>query len=149
MWQPPPSHLLTPHQQDGGGNWKEKSEGKHLMGRDKDSLVSEAVTTQSRRSMPGQTLSKGYFEEQPHSPSVIADHDVIWCGVSIWLVGVSYPGFVPFQPLAAPSLLPARAEGEIEKALTLCKHCSAIATMLGCYQSCFGHQGKAQHHRGY
>ena len=31
MWQPPSSHLLTPRQQDGGGNWKDKSEGKNLM----------------------------------------------------------------------------------------------------------------------
>ena len=97
--------------------------------------------------MPGQSLSKGYFGEHTLLPSFIADHDIIWRAISIWSVGVSYPGFVPSQPLATASLLAVEAEQETEKALMLCKHCSAIATMSACYQSCFGHQGKAQHHR--
>ena len=94
MWQPPPSHLLTPHQRDGGGNWKGKSQEKSLMGQDKDSLISGEVITHSRRLMPSQSLSK----ETPPLHSFTADHDVIWCAISLWSAGVSCPGFVPSQP---------------------------------------------------
>jgi len=40
------------------------------------------------------------------------------------------------------SLLAGRAAGEAEKALKLCKHCSAIAKTPLCYQHCFRHKPK-------
>ena len=101
MWQPPPSHLLTPHQRDGGENWKGKSQEKSLMGQDKDSLISGEVITHSRRLMPSQSLSK---EHTPPSPVLL---------LTMMSYGVQYP-FGPLGlavlALSPPSLLAVGAE---------------------------------------
>jgi len=36
-----------------------------------------------------------------------------------------------------------------EKALMLCKHCSATAKTLVCYQHCSSHKSKTQHPTGF
>ena len=35
-----------------------------------------------------------------NSPSLYTEHDVLWCGISLWLVWVSCPGSAPSQLLA-------------------------------------------------
>jgi len=49
--------------------------------------------------------------------------------------------------LLTPSIL-GGGEQEKEKALTLCKQCSATAETLVCYQHWFSHKSKAQHPTG-
>jgi len=51
------------------------------------------------------------------------------------VLAVSPPNF-----LTTPSLFTKGAEREKEKVLTLCKHCSATARTLLCYQCCFSHR---------
>jgi len=48
----------------------------------------------------------------------------------------------PHNFLHIPNLLAEGAEWEKEKALMLCKHCSAIAKPLVCYQCCFSYKSK-------
>jgi len=67
----------------------------------------------------------------------IAEHDPVWCGISLWSVGVSCPKF-----LCNPSLLAGRAVWEAEKALTLCKYCSAVTKTSQCYQHHFHHKSE-------
>lgn len=38
--------------------------------------------------------------------------------------------------------------GMKDKALMLCKYCSVIAKILVCFQQCFHHKSKTQHHMG-
>lgn len=46
----------------------------------------------------------------------MAEHDVRWCGISLWSVGFSCPSCVPWQPLACPQ--PTHwAQGSTEKDL--------------------------------
>ena len=35
-------------------------------------------------------------------PSLYAEHDVLWCGISLWPVWVSCPGCAPSQLLVHP-----------------------------------------------
>lgn len=62
--------------------------------------------------------------------------------LSMMLSGLKYPiGQLgsAIQVVSPPSFLPTPrlvAEKEKEKALTLCKHFSATAKTLGCYQQC-------------
>ena len=51
---------------------------------------------------------------QPTPPSLYTGHDVLWYGISLWLVQVSCPGYAPSQLLA--HLLAGRA-WETEKSL--------------------------------
>lgn len=58
--------------------------------------------------------------------------------------------FVPVvQVVPPPSFLPTGgAEQEKEKALTLCKRCSATARTQVCYRHCFSHKPKTWHLTG-
>ena len=77
----------------------------------------------------------------------IAEHDVIWYGISLWSLWVSCPGYVPSQDLAHPQ--PTGEGGNAgERALTLCEHCSAIAKTLVCYRHLSSYQYRAQHYEG-
>ena len=76
----------------------------------------------------------------------IAEHDFTWYGITLWLVQVICPVASCPNPLHSPNLFTGRAEWETEMALMLCKHCSAKARTLMCYQYCFGHKSKTQHH---
>lgn len=51
--------------------------------------------------------------------------------------------------LCTPNLLAEGIEFEKEKIMTLCKHCSAVAKALVCYQHCFSHkkQSTTSHRR--
>lgn len=60
-------------------------------------------------------------------PHLIAEHDIAWYGV----FGQFESAVPPPSFLANPSLLPeVRIESKKEKALTLCKHCSAVASAV-------------------
>lgn len=59
------------------------------------------------------------------------------------LRGTEYMSFLP-----SPSLPAAEVECKIENVSSLCKHCSAAAKMLVCYQHSFNHKSKAQQHVG-
>jgi len=48
--------------------------------------------------------------------------------------------------LCIPSLLAGRAAREARKSLTQCKHCSETTKISVCYQHCFPHKAKTQHH---
>lgn len=57
--------------------------------------------------------------------------------------------------VALPSILPTckptcfgERGGRGKKAFLLCRHCSAAAKRVMCYQHCFNHKGKAQRHTG-
>ena len=50
----------------------------------------------------------------PTPPSLYTEHDVLWYGISLWLVQVSCPGYAPSQLLV--HLLAGRAR-ETEKSL--------------------------------
>lgn len=93
--------------------------------------------------MPSQFPSKRWVTFQNALFSLfIAVHDVIWQGIPLWLVRSS----ASLCPLPAyctlPSLFTRGAERETEKALTLCKHCSATPKIWACYQHCFSHKPK-------
>ena len=81
----------------------------------------------------------------PSSPSFIL--------LSIVLYGTEYPfgqlgSAVPAVPppssLSSPSLLTGGVGWEAEKALTLCKHGSAVTKTSPCYQYCSQHKSNAQ-----
>jgi len=74
------------------------------------------------------------------------------CLLSRTSCGVQYP-FDQFGAtvlaMSVPSLLAGRhVEREEEKALMSCKHCSAVAKALDCYQHCLPHKFKMQHCMG-
>lgn len=48
-----------------------------------------------------------------------------------------------------PSLFTGGKEWNVEKALMLCKHCSAATAICLCYQNCFQHKSKLQPHTSY
>lgn len=74
-----------------------------------------------------------------------AEHDIIWYGISPWLVQVTCPLCLP-QPIAHPRLDSLQgAKSETGAALMLCKHCSVKARRLGYYQYSFGKKSKSQH----
>lgn len=79
--------------------------------------------------------------------------------LSMILEGMEYPlcqlewaaqGCSPSKPLchSQPTCKRWGAEWEIKMALILHKHGSATAKTLVCYQPCFGHNPKTQHHTG-
>ena len=57
-------------------------------------------------------------------------------------LGSAVPAASPPSFLCTPSLLAGGVVRETEKALTLCKHCSAITKTSLCYQHCFRHKCK-------
>lgn len=82
----------------------------------------------------------------PFLPALHAEHVAIWYGTS---AGVSCPRCVASQLLVHQSLPPCEVGWEAEKALVLCKNCSAIVkTSLG-FQYGFQHKSKAQPHTSY
>ena len=53
-------------------------------------------------------------------PSLYTEHDIIWYGISLWPVGVSCPGCIPFQLLVP--LQPSCLVYKQTKSLTWYKH---------------------------
>lgn len=98
--------------------------------------TSDANASPTSRSMPCLSLSIGYFGRTAH-PVFTAKHVITWHGVSIWSVWVL--AVSPPRLLRTPGLVPGDTEWGTERALALCKHSSAIAKTLLCYQCCFGH----------
>lgn len=77
--------------------------------------------------------------------------------LSVTLYGMEYllPQFgsavgavLPPSLLTTPSLLTAGGQSEKQEALNLCKHYSAKAKTLVCYQYCFGRKSETQHRTG-
>ena len=66
-----------------------------------------------------------------NSPSLYTEHDVLWYGISLWLVQVSCPGHAPSQLLV--HLLAGR-DWETEKSLAWDKRNLATTKTLVCYQ---------------
>ena len=84
------------------------------------------------------------------SLTFIAEHSITWVW-SIPLVSLCQLSWLcPPSSLLTPRLFAGegKAEWEKEKALMLCKHCSAIAKTLMCYQQGFNHKSRRQHHAG-
>ena len=52
---------------------------------------------------------------RPTPPHLYTEHDVLWCGISLWLLRVSCPGYAPSQLLV--HLLAGRA-WEAEESVT-------------------------------
>jgi len=80
-------------------------------------------------------------EHSPLSPSSPSFHcwaqwPMVWHN-DLWSIGVSCPICVPSSLLVHSSLLTGRVGWKAEKALALCKHCSATTQTLVCYQHCF------------
>ena len=71
-----------------------------------------------------------------------AEHDVIGYGISLWSVGLSCPSCVPSQLFLHAQSTHWWVGVTAEKALTLCKHCSAIMKTSLNYQHCFRHKSK-------
>lgn len=76
-----------------------------------------------------------------HLILLLAEHDVIWCGICLWPIGVSCPSGVPPQPIHCGST----EWGEKEKPLTLHKPTSALDKAQLCYRCCFSYKSKPQH----
>uniref|UniRef100_A0A672TUV7 Dipeptidase n=1 Tax=Strigops habroptila TaxID=2489341 RepID=A0A672TUV7_STRHB len=70
----------------------------------------------------------------PPFPALYAEHDIIRYGISLGSVGVSCPGCVPSQVLLHPQPNLWWSRVKSKKALTLCKHCSAITKTSLNYQ---------------
>ena len=70
----------------------------------------------------------------------IAEHAVIRYGICFWLVWIICLVVSPPNLLHTPQSV--HWGKQIEKALMLCKHCSAKARTLVCYQYCFGQKSK-------
>ena len=65
-------------------------------------------------------------------------------------LGSAVPAVSPPSFPCTPSLLTGGVEWEAERALTLCKHCSAITKPSLCYQQCFQHKSKThKSHTGF
>ena len=79
-------------------------------------------------------------------PALHAEHDIIWCGISLWSVGVSCPSHIPSQLLVGPQPTHWWGRVKVEKTLALCKHCSAITNTSLYYQHCYQHKSKTQPH---
>jgi len=60
--------------------------------------------TTSHEQTNAQPVSEQWLLSKTYSQAFIAEHDLIWCGISFGSVGVSRPGSVPSQPLAYPQL---------------------------------------------
>lgn len=58
------------------------------------------------------------------TPAFIADHDIIWYGISFWSIWVTCPCCVPPNCWCTLSLLAVRAVWKAEKSLALYKHSS-------------------------
>ena len=66
------------------------------------------------------------LENSNFSPSFIAEHGIIWYGISLWPLWASCLSCVPSQLLVHLQLLTGKATREAEKSSsTLRKHCSA------------------------
>lgn len=77
-----------------------------------------------------QSVSKQQLLWKAYSPSCIAEHDIIWHRIALWLAEVSCPDCVL---LPTPRPLAGGAESETEESLTLCKHFTATAKAMVCY----------------
>jgi len=64
-------------------------------------------------------------------------------GYPLGQLGSALPAVSPPSSSCTPSLLAGGVVRGAGKALTLCKHCSAIAKTPLCYQCCFQHKSKA------
>lgn len=170
------STLIASHSFPSPVGWaKCKRMARRLMNQDKDSLIGEvksARSKQSRNSLhpfhqqanvqssPGRQglgihkASLGRQMSQPPSPLLPLSLEILllnltWQGIwqgSIW---VSCSGYVPFQPQLSLSLLTEGTEWEAEKALTTCRHCSAMARTLVYYWRWCRHKSKARHPMGH
>lgn len=58
----------------------------------------------------------------------MAEHDVLWCGVSLWPAGVSCPSCVSSQLLTHLQPACGGERSEEWKGCVLCEHCSARVT---------------------
>ena len=75
------------------------------------------------------------FPTLPLCLSFIAERDVIWYEIFLWLVWVSYPSCVPSQPLAYLQPIGLCWGGGVgEITLMLFEYNSAVAKTLVCYQ---------------
>lgn len=94
--------------------------------------------------MTSQFQSKSWVTSlKPPPHNFIAEHNIIWHGMEIpvWLVPVICLIVPPPNLLCIPqSLWGVDTEWDTEKALMLCRHCSARAKTFVCYQHCFGHK---------
>lgn len=131
------------------------------VGSDKDRLVSEAklyVQAKQNKELipcsPGRQMFSHFQESRASAittnvplsssfpPAVIAQQDAMWNRIPLPSVGVSQ-----LCPLPVPMhLLAAGVVGEAERALTLCKHCSAVTKTLVRHQHCWGRKSKTWHH---
>ena len=90
------------------------------------------------------------FPTLPLCLSFIAERDVIWYEIFLWLVWVSYPSCVPSQPLAYLQPIGLCWGGGVgEITLMLFEYNSAVAKTLVCYQHHSSYKYKAQHYKGY
>lgn len=96
-------------------------------------------------SKPSQSVGSGYFGKP--TSRIGAEHDVLWHGISCCSALVRCPSCAPPNVFLTPVYL-LEGQGEKQNALILCKHCSAIAETLVCYQHWFGHKSKTWHYRG-
>jgi len=63
--------------------------------------------------------------------------DAVWHGRSVQSVPVTFPGCVPSPQLVNPWSTHWGSEWKPEESLMLCRHLSATAKSLVCYQHCF------------
>lgn len=70
----------------------------------------------------------------PSPPLLYTGHDATWSGISPWSAGVTCPGSVSSHPPMHSHTL--MAAGEADKALALCKSCSATTKASLHYQPC-------------
>ena len=82
---------------------------------------------------------------RPTLPSLYTEHDILWYGISLWLVRVSCPGRAPSQLLV--HLLAGRA-WESEKSLTYKRYLATTKTSE-CYQHYSHTKSKTQHCTSY
>ena len=86
--------------------------------------------------MSSQSPSK--WLPSPKTPPLccIAEHDVRWCGISLWSIWVRCPACVPSRLMCTPPNswcgVGSEQSGEKEKTLTLCKYCWTATRILVC-----------------
>lgn len=140
----PHSYFLTSPPSAG---WRQKigrRKARKLIGQDLDDLVGEGRGGKNKQSKgncsprpTGRLKVKLVSKQQPPwkpkpLSSSVTKCDVIWYGIALWQFRLAVPAMSHPSLLPTHSLLTVGAEWEKEKALSLCKDCSAIAKTLLC-----------------
>lgn len=113
---------------------------------DQDSLISEEKDGRGKKWCIGSGHPPRSRPLPTLFPVFVAEHDVIWPGVSLWSVLARCPNCVPSSCPPLAYLLKWVEWGEMKP--WGCASTAARAKAGVCYQHCSRHKAKAKHHLG-